>query len=67
MSGQLDLTVKNVKCAGCVSAIQDGLTVMDGVDAVTVDIDSGNIKISGQQLNRQAIADKLAELGYPPA
>ena len=60
-------TVSNVKCGGCASAIQDGLGALPGVDKVEVIIDSGEVSVSGEDLNRATLAAKLAELGYPEA
>ena len=57
--------VRNIKCGGCASAIQEGLSGLSGVNAVEVDIESGQVHVSGEQLVRANHAAKLAELGYP--
>ena len=61
----LNITVANVKCQGCVANIKNGLGAMAGIDAVNVDVESGAVEIQGNELNREQIAGKLAELGYP--
>lgn len=58
-------TVKNVKCGGCVSAIEEGLKTLAGVASVEVVIDGGKVTVSGNDLSREQIAAKLQELGYP--
>ncbi len=58
-------TVDNVKCAGCVKTIQDGLGELPGVTAVTVDIPSGEVRVEGTDLDRARLAARLSELGYP--
>ena len=58
-------TVANVKCGGCVKNIQTNVGQMAGVDAVSVDIASKQVVVSGPSLDRAAIAAKLAALGYP--
>lgn len=58
-------TVQNVKCGGCVSAIEDGLKPLDGVTEVSVSIDDGSVTVSGENLSRETLSAKLAELGYP--
>lgn len=58
-------TVKNVKCGGCVKAIQDGLRALPGVAAVEVVIDGGKVTVEGDRLDRAQLAAKLSELGYP--
>lgn len=62
-----EFSVKNVKCGGCVAAIQNGLKDLPGVSAVSVGIDGGKVSVDGTGLDRAALAAKLAELGYPEA
>lgn len=58
-------TVQNVKCQGCASTIQEGLTKIPDVQDVKVEIETGHISVTGTNLNRTQIGEKLAELGYP--
>jgi copper chaperone CopZ len=60
-------TVQNVKCGGCVSAIQQGLKELSGIEQVDVVIEGGKLTVQGEGFSRQQIADKLVELGYPEA
>ena len=60
-------TVQNVKCGGCVSAIQDGLKGLPGVAEVEVVIEGGEVTVQGDDLDRAALSAKLAEIGYPEA
>ena len=62
---ELELTVENMKCGGCASAIRDGLLALPGVEAIEVDIASGTVRISGTDFDTMAIQTKLGELGYP--
>ena len=66
MSSEI-FAVKNVKCGGCVSAIENGLKEMPGVENVEVLIDGGKVTVSGSDLSRERISAKLSELGYPEA
>lgn len=59
--------VLNVKCAGCAANIKNGLAELAAVNEVDVDIDKGEVDVSGEQLDRTQLATKLAELGYPEA
>lgn len=63
--GSLELQVDNVKCGGCARAIQEGLSALHGIDAVTVDIESGTVRIHGEGYNDKDIHSKLNDLGYP--
>ena len=60
-------TVKNVKCGGCVSAIENGLKALPGIDSIEVAIDGGKVTVVGNDLSREQISAKLNELGYPEA
>ncbi len=57
--------VQNVKCGGCVKAIEKGLGSLPEVNGVTVDVESGQVTVCGESLDRRQLANKLAELGYP--
>lgn len=60
-------TVQNVKCGGCVSAIENGLKELSGVENVEVSIESGQVTVTGDNLSRAELSDKLQQLGYPEA
>jgi copper chaperone len=62
---QEQFQVQNVKCGGCVSAIQTGLQTLDGVSDVAVDIPSGQVTVTGTALSRAQLSVKLTALGYP--
>ena len=59
--------VKNVKCGGCASTIEQGLAGLPGVRAVEVNFPGGPVTVRGEGLERAALAKKLAALGYPEA
>ena len=61
----LELLVDNVKCGGCANAIQEGLSALQGIHEVTVDIESGAVTIHGEGYNDKEIHSKLNELGFP--
>lgn len=56
--------VRNVKCGGCVKTIEEGLAGLTGVTRVQADTE-GRVVVEGEALDRQALAARLAELGYP--
>jgi len=62
----LEIIVRNVKCGGCVSNIQQGLRGVAGVQEVQVDIPLGRVAIQGDSLDVSVIRDELTALGYPP-
>jgi copper chaperone CopZ len=63
---EMKLRVSNVKCGGCVQAIQTGLAALSGVAGVEVDIPTGLVTVTGDNLPTDQIAATLTGLGYPP-
>jgi copper chaperone len=59
-------SVQNVKCAGCVQSVREGLGALPGVVSVEVEIAGGRVTVEGEGLARDVLAAKLRELGYPP-
>lgn len=57
--------VQNVKCGGCASNIQQGLSDISGVSQVNVSIETGEVTVEGDNLDRVQLGSKLSELGYP--
>lgn len=57
--------VENIKCGGCMSSIKETVKKIEGVSEVTIDKDLDQVTVSGENLNRDTIVDKLAHLGYP--
>lgn len=62
---QLDIQASKIKCGGCVSAIENGLKDFAGINEIKVDVESNVVTIKGNELDKEAIENKLAELGYP--
>jgi copper chaperone len=58
-------TVKNVKCGGCAANIKNGLGEVTGIEEVEVAVDSGEVTVTGEGLDRAQLAAKLDQLGYP--
>ncbi len=57
--------VENIKCGGCMKTIKDTLLQMPGVDTVVVDKDQESVIVTGADVNRDSINDKLGAIGYP--
>ena len=62
---QLELQASKIKCGGCVSNIEKGLKDFAGISTFKVDIESNVVSVQGNELDKTAIENKLAELGYP--
>lgn len=59
------LNVENIKCMGCVNNIRENLLQMEGVVSVDADIKTQKVSVSGIAIDREAIASRLTQLGYP--
>ncbi|MBS0002693.1 MAG: heavy-metal-associated domain-containing protein [Thioalkalivibrio sp.] len=59
------IEVENIKCGGCAGSIRKGLTALEGVDAVEVDIEGGVVDVEAADERRDEIMHKLASMGYP--
>lgn len=60
--------VPNIGCAGCVAAIKNELTELDGVSKVDGDVDSRMVTVEwGDPASWQTIVTSLTEIEYPPA
>jgi copper chaperone len=60
-----EFDVANVKCGGCATNIRNGLMELAGINAVEVEVATGHVQVSGDNLDREQLAGKLKELGYP--
>ena len=43
----LQIQARNIKCAGCVANIQNGLAELEGIECVDVETPSGTVTIEG--------------------
>lgn len=59
------IAVENIKCGGCANSIRKGLRESTLVGSVEVDIESGQVRIEGDDSAREEIVARLANLGYP--
>jgi len=59
------IVVDNIKCGGCMKSIKDGLQQIAGIETVIVDKDKESVIVTGVDLNRETVIDKLGGMGYP--
>ncbi len=64
---EMKFKVAHVKCGGCATTIREGLTTIQGVSQIAVDVSSGEVEVQGDALVRDVLIAKLITLGYPPA
>jgi copper chaperone CopZ len=57
--------VENIKCGGCMSSIKDTLQKIEGVEQVQISKEDDKVEVSGINVDRNTVIDKLTKLGYP--
>jgi copper chaperone len=62
----LEFNVPAMSCGHCVGAVTEAVMQVDPAAKVEVDLASKKVKVESSQ-GRAALADALAEAGYPPA
>jgi copper chaperone CopZ len=61
------IIISNLKCSGCATTIKTELEKLTGMNSVLVDIENDTVEVNYDQLERNAIINKLQSLGYPEA
>ncbi|WP_017942825.1 MULTISPECIES: heavy-metal-associated domain-containing protein [unclassified Thioalkalivibrio] len=61
----MKIEVENIKCGGCASSIRKGLLQVEGVTGAEVDVEGGAVEVEAPDNAREAVAAKLASMGYP--
>jgi Cu+-exporting ATPase len=62
----VDLPVDGIHCAGCVSRVETALSALDGVDSVSVNLATGEARMTydPDTLSTAAMLEAVEELGY---
>ncbi len=59
------VSVENIKCGGCANTIRTKLELVEGVETISIDIESGCVTIDGDETQRETVIVTLLKLGYP--
>jgi copper chaperone len=57
--------VENIKCGGCAHSIVSKLSILEGVNAVQVDVEKGTVCFESISEQVEQVKAKLADMGYP--
>ena len=57
-------TVAGMTCAHCVASVSEEVAEVIGVDAVDVDLGSGRLAVTGEDVSDAAVRAAVAEAGY---
>ena len=66
-STTLTLSVPGMTCGHCEAAVKQEVGALDGVRSVDVDLDSKDVTVSGDALDRDAIVAAIDEAGFDVA
>ena len=55
----------NVKCGGCANSIRKAVQAFEGANVLALDPASGHLEVEADAGQREAIAERLRQLGYP--
>ncbi len=58
------ISVEGMTCNHCRATVENNIAALDGVEECTVDLQSGEVKIGGTNVNLEKIAARVKELGY---
>ena len=60
------IDILNLKCGGCANTVKKGIIGIDGVNEVTVDVESSKVTIDSVDVQVIAsVKKKLSSMGYP--
>lgn len=62
MASVVELKVA-MMCNGCKGAVERVATKIEGVDKVDVDLETQKVVITGSNLNKEAVFEKIAKTG----
>ncbi|MFC2114335.1 permease [Bacteroidota bacterium] len=61
---KIEIIVKGMTCNHCKANVENGISQLDGVKSVQADISSQHVTIEADDINLEAIAQKVNDLGY---
>ena len=59
--------VPGMHCAHCEAAVREEVSVVAGVESVTVDLETKRVEVAGSELDDAAIRAAIDEAGYDAA
>jgi copper chaperone len=62
-----DYTVEGMTCSHCVLSVREEVSEVPSVSAVDVDLASGRMTITGQDIDDDAVRAAVADAGYEVA
>ena len=67
MAESVTYSVPAIHCAHCATSIREGVSEVEGVDEIDVDLEAKRVTIQGRELDDAALRAAIAEAGYVAA
>lgn len=64
MSDITEYTIPSMTCSGCATKVSTAVNQVPGVVATDVDLATGTLKVTGPELDDQAVRTAIADAGY---
>lgn len=62
----ITLEILNLKCGGCANSIKKGILTIEGVQEVTVDLETSKVTVDASEDSIiTKVKNKLSQMGYP--
>ena len=60
------IEILNLKCGGCANSIKKGILTIEGIDEVSVDLESSKVSVNSEdEVIIKMAREKLSRMGYP--
>lgn len=61
------IEILNLKCGGCANSIKKGISDIENIDKITVDLENSRVIFeTNDEQNVEKVKTKLSKMGYPP-
>jgi copper chaperone len=60
------IEILNLKCGGCANSIKKGILTIEGIDEVSVDLETSKVIVNtSNEIILSKVKEKLSSMGYP--
>jgi len=56
--------VSGMTCNHCKTNVQNNLSSIEGIENIDIDLDSGKVKMTGDDIDLSAVKSKVESIGY---
>ncbi len=61
----MEIKIENLKCGGCANTIKKGISSIEGVTDVDVNVETSVVSFTADESKIEEVKAKLSKLGYP--